>query len=372
MCCTTTLVPGEDFVPDRRDDPAVVGNEVARFAHECARDPHVARRRTVIPYRAPVGLECETHQFLLMIKPEGLDVAAGVRVSDVFALVEEQLDRLHVRRHAVALFSSTQLRRDRILEAHYGVLNRVAHEGLRCLSPGTMKRLQIYCRSHGTPTARVVGAFELLEADGDFSPRSLETLCRNVETTKLGAGVYAVYVLVDGAPRIILNAFHPQQLESFHRPGGAFAFLECRSELGWQEIRSRLVGDTNPWSASPGTLRRSLLQSAERLGLSSISIGRNAVHVSPGPVEGMLAMVRYFLDGDGRSIEWTETAFGAMLRRAGWERAESVPLDERMVRNASGDLVPLLEATEDMSWRQALIVVAASGARPADFDAPVA
>lgn len=60
------------------------------------------------------------------------------------------------------------------------------------------------------------------------------------------------------------------------------------SELSWSSFRNDVLGPTDPSIAPKGSIRRTILDEYERLGLSNVpNKGDNGVHASASPFEGL-------------------------------------------------------------------------------------
>lgn len=330
---------------------------VVQLVEACAAEPERPVQQPVRTYAAPRGAERFTSQLILMIKPELLDLSSGVDVPQVLELVGRHMERLGLRDHAMTVHSAAALQRDRAIESHYIILNRVSRLGPEALAESATQRLEAFARTHGDEPGIALGGHAFLEQHQDFSAHALETICRNTETVKLGNGAYANRFLLDGERQIVLNAFHPQQLARFYRPGNAFLVVECRSELTWIEIRRRFIGETDPSEAAPQTLKALLHERARSLGLRGFSIGLNGVHVSPGPIDGMLSVLRFFRSASGDPLRPADTALGSVLVESGWTDAQITALESRTTRGSDGLEAPLIEITEDMSWPDALDLI---------------
>ena len=64
--------------------------QILHAVRECANGPCSALQRSLHPYRAPEAPERAQHQLLVMLKPEALDVRAGVDVGGVLQLLFRQ------------------------------------------------------------------------------------------------------------------------------------------------------------------------------------------------------------------------------------------------------------------------------------------
>ncbi|MGW7466969.1 hypothetical protein ACWGJT_20240 [Streptomyces xantholiticus] len=327
---------------------------IAAAVQRCAAEPSAEIETWIRPY-APVASP-DRHQFLVMLKPE-LVLPLGGDGSRPLARVLDVLAARGVEIGAVRVLSSSFVASNAVVESHYPALNRIARIGLAGLSSAAVARLDDTYAGFRAAGGRVVGAFELLGEIPEMTPFALELLTRNSSVEKLSTGTYAIRAWVDGEDLVILNPFHPQQVEHFTAPGGAVAVLECRSDLALPAIRRDLIGATDPMDADPNSIKGILRREGESLGLGRVSTRRNGIHVSPGAVEGMATIVRYFSVG-GAPISPEETAFGRRLMEAGLSAdrvawAGGDPYIE--TENHSG---PLFELTEDMDWTDAVRFVA--------------
>jgi len=332
-----------------------LASTISAAVQRCAAEPSAEIDLWIRPYAPTVSPD--RHQFLLMLKPELVLPPVGdgrrplTRVLDVLAVQGVGIG-------AVRVLSGSFVARHAVVESHYPALNRIARTGLAGMSPAAIARLDDTYSGFRAAGGRVVGAFELLSEIAEMTPFALELLTRNTAVAKLGTGTYAIQASVDGEDLVILNPFHPQQVAHFTASGVAVALLECRSDLALPTIRRDLIGATDPMDADPNSIKGILRRERESLGLGRVSTRRNGVHMSPGAVEGMATIVRYF-SADDSPIRLEETAFGRRLVEAGLSTdtvawAGSDPYIETEDHAGS-----LFELTEDMDWTDAVRFVAA-------------
>lgn len=328
---------------------SALASETAEAVRACAADPTAEIETWVRPY-APSWAPAQ-HQFLVMLKPELVLPASGDGERPLARVLGVMAER-GVRVGAVRVLSGSYVARHAVVESHYPTLNRIARLGPAGLTPAAVARLDATYPGHREGAGRVVGAYELLAESPDMTPFALELLTRNLPVSKLGTGTYTIRARVDGEDLVVLNPFHPQQVAHFTAAGGAIALLECWSDQPLPEIRRTLVGATDPLEAEPGSLKGILLREAAALGLGRISSRHNAVHVSPGAVEGMATIVRYF-SGGGVVIRPEETAFGRRLLAAGLSAAQVAWAAGDPYIGTGKDAGPLFELTEDLDWADA-------------------
>ena len=148
----------------------------------------------------------------------------------------------------------------------------------------------------------------------DFNASSLDYLWQNARTEKLAGGTYAAKVMIDGEEIYIINGFHPRQLEHYVRQGRCIITMTLSGDLSWKDARNAFIGVTSPKDALPGSLRNMLLQNRELLGLQTVSSSWNGFHLSAGPVEGIVELMRYTSDfSKNEHRSFSDFSFGKML-----------------------------------------------------------
>lgn len=321
-------------------------------AFETVRHTTGLEEKWVKPYIAPA--DSARNQFCLFLKPEATSADTGVNVHAVIELVLERLAAFEVEVGAARIVSGTYLAEHAIMDQHYGVINRISKQGEAVISDSARETLQHECAADLEAGAKVLGGHQFLGIETDVSPYSLSIMNDNIGTTKLGGGCYALRLDVFGQKYVLLNPFHPYQLVPFTRPENALIVLECRSDTAWADLRGKLTGTTNPATAEAGSIRRALLEDQARYGLKAVNQGSNGVHLSAGPLEGMVELQRFFSErGKGECLPWCDLAFGAHLAANG-HSDEGI---DALAANGDVNGTPAFDLTEEMDAKQALEVL---------------
>ena len=222
------------------------------------------------------------NHFVLFLKPEALALEDGVNVEGVLELVLSKLRANGIKTGAVRLLNGPYLGQYRIMEAHYGVINRASRLGEAALSQPTKKKLMAECPG----VDHVFGAHQFLGKYPDISAFALNVLTDTLGTKKVASGKYYGVFNVGGEKVVVLNPFHPQQLLHYTQPGRAIVVFECSTDTDWAVLRNGVTGATDPKRAAPGSIRRTLLDRKSELGLRDVSTANNGVHCSAGPARG--------------------------------------------------------------------------------------
>ena len=291
--------------------------------------------------------EGHVHQAVLFLKPEVLDFSDGVNVEAILQIVFEALSRFHVEVGAIRILNAQYLGKFGLMDRHYGVINKISREGRSAISETAEGNLQKHFSKELAEGATVLGGHQFLERFPQVSPFALNLLSDNLGTTKLAGGTYCVKVSVLGSVFLILNPFHPFQLQHFTDPGRAIVVMEIRTNTPWRVLRESLTGATNPLKAAEGSIRRTFLERQNELHLREVSQGANGIHVSAGPLEGMVEIQRFFDDRSTAPMTLSATSFGQRLLKASLPESTLDTLATNPSFERDGKLISAFDATEE-------------------------
>jgi len=319
----------------------------------------------VKPYQKPKTPN--VHQFVYFYKPEATNVRHGVKLEtilrDSLPLLEKGVDGKPVTVGAIRVLGGSYLEKNNTMTQHYGVIAKISREGLPAISESSAKTLkEKYADevSHWTPeyyASHVIGGHQFLARFPELNAFSLLALADNIPTIRLGPGTYANKIKIRGESFIVLNGFHAYQVVPYNTRGNAIIVLECLSEVSWADLRGKLAGPTDPTTAPDGSIRNLLLKLKEKFGLEAVDRGSNGVHMSAGPLEGMVELRRFFSDHD--SLTFTDLAFGNLLDLKG---ADISKLSQNPDVDFGGKRQSVFDITEEKDAQDAAnILVALNG-----------
>jgi len=308
----------------------------------------------VVPYEAPQHVDT-AHQFVLLLKPEATAVQHGVDLQAITKMVLERLTAFESTVHAIRIIPASYLNTHGIMAQHYGVINRISRLGEEALTEAARQKLHDDYAEDLADGAKVQGGQQFLAGQPEFTPLALSALNDNVGTTKLAGGSYCMRLNLLGQIHLLLNPFHAYQLVPFTTGKRAIVVMECRSNQDWSDLRGKLTGATNPAKASEGSIRAELLARKDEFGLKDVNQGSNGIHLSAGPLEGMVELQRFFTDHEsGHMLDWTDTRFGRQLADAGKSEAEISALAENPSLTHNGEQTSAFDLTEEVNASEAL------------------
>ena len=301
---------------------------------------------------APTG----KNEFLFFIKPEITLPDSAIQLSKILEVTLSTVEAYGLDIVNAQLLSAKYLETHNIIAQHYGVINQLANNAVGAMSEGAKKKFaELYGKSVGE--AKVLGGFEVLKAFPAFNSTSLEYLWQNVASKKLAGGTYSIEVSFDGQQVYVVDGFHPRQLEHFTAEGRSIVVFTLVGDIDWEKARQEFIGATNPQKAHEKSLRRDFLENKAAYGLAEVSQGSNGVHLSAGPVEGLVELIRYNSNFATQSLKnYQDFAFGKQL-------AENFSPDqvEQILQNVDvtvdGEQVSVFDLTEEKNSDEALALL---------------
>jgi len=292
------------------------------------------------------------NEFLFFIKPELTMRSCGIKFDQILEMMFAQLEKFNLVPTDMRILNAQYLKQYNIMAQHYGIINAVSASPLKNMT-GDAKEKFMALTGKNIQDARVMGSLEISGHYPDFNASTLDYLWQNTKTEKLAGGTYVAKVMIDGEELYMINGFHPRQLEHYIKPGSCIITMTLSGNLSWRDARNAFIGVTSPQDALPGSLRNMLLQHKELFGLHAVSSSWNGFHLSAGPVEGLVELMRYTSDfSQHEHRRYTDFNFGKMLAAKFSDEAISkilgnISIDTGVKKSSVFDL------TEEMDSREA-------------------
>ncbi len=288
------------------------------------------------------------NEFLFFVKPEITLNSKQIKLDEILRLIFEKLDEFDFHKKSIRIINAKYLKKHKIINQHYGVISKLSSELRNTISDSAKK---VFEKEYGVSfvNANILGSIEFLKKHSFFSPMALSMLWQNSAFTKLAGGTYVQKLSFDGDDIFLVNGFHPRQLEHFTTPGRCIIAMTLVSDCDWVVARNKLIGKTNPAEAEKGSVRNELLLKRDSFGLKNISSSWNGVHLSAGPIEALIELMRYNSDFDSAKISTiSDFQFGKQLINEFGEEKTLLLLENPSV-NFNNKLEPIFDLTEEMN-----------------------
>jgi len=297
------------------------------------------------------------NEFLFFIKPEITLQSDKIKLNDILDLVFQNLLKYNFSIHNFKALSAQYLKEYNIIAQHYGVINKLASNAFQNLSESA-KSSFVKNYSTGFDKAKIKGGIEFLNEYSEFNPFSLDILWKNKQNIKLASGTYCEDISLDNETVYLINGFHPRQIEHFTKHGRSIIVFTISGDIDWKIARNNFIGSTDPRKAENGSIRRELLDNKEILGLDEVSQGFNGVHLSAGPVEALIELVRYNSNfkNTAEIMKIEDFSFGRVIKKEFNEDQISKILNNINI-NSNGSTLSIFDLTEEKNAEEALQIL---------------
>lgn len=303
-------------------------------------------------YTNPCNYEYQ-HEFLFFIKPEITVKSEKIDLDAILGMVFEKFNQFNLLIMDISILAASYLEKQDIIAQHYGVINALSRKPLDYFSHEAKERFtKIYGES--PEKVMVLGSIEFLQRFPDYTPFTLDALWQKSKTEKLAGGTYCAVIPVKGMDIYLVNGFHPRQLIHFTEKGRSIVAFTLTGNTDWSMARNHFIGKTNPADALSGSLRKELLNRQEEFGLEAVSASQNGFHLSAGPVEGLVELIRYasnYSTGEAKTPD--DFLFGRQLKPHFSQEEISLICRNHPVKY-KGELIRTFDLTEEKNSADAL------------------
>ena len=286
------------------------------------------------------------NQMIFFFKPEVFMFTKKTMPLGIINLVLRTFESYAVQVSGVIILSGQTLATKKIMDNHYGYINRMSKASAKELS--VEDRSEIFRRLGVDQSAKILGGHEFLEKYKFHDSYTLERIWESKKHEKLHGGLYYQLQVVDGEKVVIINGFHPSQIAHFTRLDRRIAVLLLDSDAPWRVLRRRMLGDTFPEAALPGSIRRVLHDRAHDFGFHDVIVSNNCVHLSAGPFEAFFE-INNFLSQTATvdfNIKATRLARYMFANDLGLDHIDYLLTNPKTIMNEEN--TSLFEATEEL------------------------
>jgi len=235
----------------------------------------------------------QQNELVFFVKPELFDVEDISKINHSLQLIEDKFDAFGVTVNGTAIIPGAFLEKHEIMNRHYGFINQLSRLASTMVDIETRQRLFSALDIEDHNEHKILGGHEFLKHFNTDSP-TLSDIWFAQGANKLRSGFYFIEDTFQGEPIILVNGFHPSQLEHFTREDHRILLMLLHTDTDWYDLKFELVGDTFPERAKPGSIRGQLYADPERYGQKEVGINTNGVHLSAGPFEAAFEVVNFF------------------------------------------------------------------------------
>jgi hypothetical protein len=241
-----------------------------------------------------IGKEGWQNELVMFMKPELFMVSDPAFIRQSAELVLEKLAEYQAEVHGIVIVGGQFLAEHGIMDRHYGYINHLSKQASKILEEEDRAKMAAALGSSTIDGIALYGGHEYLQSHPEETTAHLDEFWFSKKAIKIRSGFYINQYEKNGAPFILVNGFHPSQLNHFTDPSHRIVLFLIHANTPWKTLRNDMVGNTFPEKASPASLRGSFYTEPACFGLKKVDISVNGVHLSAGPFEGLFEILNFF------------------------------------------------------------------------------
>jgi len=165
----------------------------------------------------------------------------------------------------------------------------------------------------------------------------------------------------------VINGFYMAMREKYTKPSASIYYYLVEwdpAKLSWEDFRAKVLGATDPSTASDGAVRKEIFKNWKALGLSAEpNVGDNGVHASASPFEALAERLNWM----GATLE--TDAFGKAMLAAGIPKDTIMAWTKDPQVMFEGKKASLFDLLEDLDYddclKKAQAIAGVKGSYPA-------
>ncbi len=294
------------------------------------------------------------NEFLMFLKPEITLNTPNLKTKEMLDLVLKKIEQFGLKIHNIKALGAPYLDQNNVMAQHYGVINKIANDAKGTLSESAKEKFKEFYATD-IENVTVMGGFEFMKKCQEFTPYTLDVLWQAKQSKKHAGGTYLEDIKLDDEMIYLVNGFHPRQLHHFIQKSRSIIVFTLSGDASWQSVRDDFIGNTFPEKANSGSVRREFFDRKDEFGLPDVSVANNGIHLSAGPIEGLVELIRYNSNLSDKSKTKTakDFSFGKKLH----ENFNASDVDKILSNvnvDANGKKVSVFDLTELMDSDQAI------------------
>lgn len=298
----------------------------------------------------------QKNEFLFILKPEIFAKTKPDELESILELIQERLAEFNFSIDNVRMINAACLDKFNVIAKHYGVINAAAKDFQANITEEISANFKLIYNQE-IVDSKVLGSLELAEKKPSITNDVLQKLWSGCEIKRLAGGIYSGAVDFNGEKIYIINGFHPPQIQHFIAENRVIVTMNLSSDIDWASARKDFIGNTYPEEAEKGTLRRDIFDQFGKLGFDDVSYVINSLHLSAGPLEGLLELRRFNSElQSGIECPISNFGFGNLLGTS-FSKADCDKILTNPMMTFQGKQTSLFDLTEEMNSTEAIEVI---------------
>lgn len=296
-----------------------------------------------------IGQSQYQNELVFFVKPDLFLVDDDENILNSLKLIHDKFDDYKVEVDGIVVLPGNVLNKHKIMNRHYGFINQLSRKASTMVTGELKKMMFTALNLVDDGTYKILGGHEFLTTYS-MSIEDLNRIWFGQGAQKVRSGFYAIADSIQDEPFILVNGFHPSQLQHYIQEDHRILLMLIHTDSDWYNLKFELVGDTFPENAKTGSIRGQLYANPKFYGQEVVNINANGVHLSAGPFEAAFEVVNFF----GNILDLDPHRTPPLAIRKAIENGFNQSQAFSLLENPTIGEQDLFTATENMNTKEAI------------------
>ena len=233
------------------------------------------------------------NEALFFLKHEFFGIKKIEQIELMLSMILDKIKEFNIDISGVLTLKGDFLKEAKIIERHYGFINRMSTDGSKLLTALDLEKIKQVLSVANLKEYKIFGGHELVKAYDDINEKKVTDMWYEKVSYRIGEGFYIQVHDIKEEKVIIINGFNPHQIKHFTSPDSKIVLFLLQTDTDWFTLRNTFVGDTYPENACEGSIRNLLFKDSAKYGIKAISVADNFVHASSGPFDSLFEICNF-------------------------------------------------------------------------------
>jgi len=233
------------------------------------------------------------NEALFFLKPEFFQIENFNSISLMLFFILNEISDFNIDISGIVVLSGNFLNQSRIIERHYGFINKFSVSGSELVNEGQKEKIKEVLSIKDLYNHKILGGHEVINRYKNVDDKMLTEMWYSKKSIRIGEGFYIQPHYINDENVILINGFHPNQIQHYTNPASRIVLFLLQTDTDWIKLRNNFVGDTFPENAMEGSIRATLLKNASSYGIENINVANNFVHASSGPFDALFEICNF-------------------------------------------------------------------------------
>ncbi len=254
------------------------------------------------------------NELLLFFKPE-VFFPAHEYSEKIIEMTINKLSGYKVVTSGMAMLSGDFIKKHEIMDRHYGFINKLSKQAGKIVTDEEKEKIKTTLDIHNINEYKILGGHEFLSEFKNETLDSLGKIWFSKPCAKIRSGFYGLTSEVNNQKIILINGFHPAQLDHFQKSTHKIVIVLVHTNTDWKILKNNLAGNTFPEKAGRDSIRGEIFANKDYYGAETVSANFNFVHLSAGPFEALFEINNFLSCIPATSFKLSETLVGTALQK---------------------------------------------------------